>query len=139
VDPTWVVVVEAAGDPSSGRCDVRELRRLLEALDAGAGAGALNGADRYVLQVRTTGSNPGEALVGVLCRWSKAVPELDLPPWKVVRAEVLTPEELQSDLEEARRGHARVSRALPEPGRADDGETGDHLLRDGPGTAEAPG
>jgi hypothetical protein len=103
VDAMWVVVLEAAGGPSSGQCSGCQVQQLLEALDPGPWAGALTCADRYALQVTTTGSSPAEALVDVLSRWRQAVCELGLPPWDVVRTEVLTHEELQHDLEDARR------------------------------------
>lgn len=107
VNAMWVVVLEAAGDPSSGSCSGCQVQQLLGALDPGPWAGALTSADRYALQVTTIGSSPAEALVDVLARWCAAVRELELPPWKVVRTEVLTLEELEHDLEDARRDEDR--------------------------------
>ena len=94
----WIVLVEAAREGASGEIERYEVATLLEALDAGLGGGALYSQDRYALQVPTTAPSPADALAGVLSRWADAVRRLGLPVWRVVRTEVLTPEELERDL-----------------------------------------
>lgn len=112
----WVVLLEAADGGGSGGMDRGDVARLLAALgekcDGGGGGGALHSSDRYALQVETAASGPVEALLVVLSSWADAVRELDLPRWQVVRAELLTPDELERDL----RNQLRDEMALPRAG-----------------------
>ena len=96
----WIVLVEATDAGGAGDLDQDAVGRLLAALDrdsVGSRGGALHCADRYALQLSVIASGPAEALVSVLCSWADALRELDLPAWKVVRTEVLTPGELERD------------------------------------------
>lgn len=107
-DHQWVVLLEAARGESTEELGPPEVRRLLRALDPHGRGAALQCADRYALQVTTAGCSPVEALADVHSRWTDAVRQLDLPTWKVVRMEVLTPEELTSEWHDAQRGDAPV-------------------------------
>lgn len=96
---TWVVLLEAAADRSSPEISSDDVARLLALMKPGAHGAALHCAERYALQVTARAATPDEALAGVLARWANALSELGFPAWRVARAEVLTPEELQHDLE----------------------------------------
>lgn len=110
----WVVLLEATADHHGGALGAREVQDLLEALDPSGGA--LYCADRYTVQVSTVASSPAEALADVLSRWAEAVRRLELPPWKVVRTEVLTFVELKQELEEAQRREIPPPRTSPDAG-----------------------
>ena len=99
----WIVLVEAAANGARDRVEPDDVGRLLEALDPGSDGGALHSPDRYALQVATAAGSPAEALIDVLARWADAVRQLGLPNWPLVRTEVLTPEELERDLENQHR------------------------------------
>ena len=125
----WVVLLEARGDADSGAIDPREPRLLLEALDGSGYGGALHCPDRYALQVTTAGPGPAEALVDVVSRWADAVRRLDLPARKIVRVELLTPDELETDLSSAD-GEDSVLPGEPAQGDHDEHEdVGRQLLR----------
>ena len=101
----WIVLMEATGADAASVIDRDDIGRLLAVLNrtCDGRVGALLGPDRYALQLTTTASGPAEALVGVLSSWTDALSELDLPTWRLVRMEVLTPEELERD----RQNHLR--------------------------------
>lgn len=80
-----------------------QVATLLPAVAAGAEAVVLRAEDRCALQVRVRASNPSEALSQVFSRCAEAVSHLELEGWDVVRAEVLTPDEFESDFERAER------------------------------------
>ena len=124
----WFVLLEAVGDPASGTIDAGALGKLLGAVDPDPAAGALHRADRYALQVTATGSNPAEALSSTLSRWADVVRQLELPAWEVVRAEVLTPEELDRDLEHHPR-ETSPALAPPPPDHGDSQDMAQELLR----------
>lgn len=128
MDETWVVLLEAAGDHHSGAAGIREVYDLLEALNPGPWGAALHSPDRYALQVTAKGSSPGDALIDVLARWVDAVRRLGLPLWKVVRTEVLTPEELEEELRDAHASEAGRTPPSPDPVHDRD-EVGHELLR----------
>ena len=102
----WTVFLEAAGDGANGGIEGDDVAELLRALDGGANGGFLHSPDRYALQLTTTAANPAEALSGVFFSWADAVRQLGLPCWEVVRAEVLTLEELERDYEVCQRDRA---------------------------------
>jgi diguanylate cyclase (GGDEF)-like protein/PAS domain S-box-containing protein len=125
---TWVVLIEAAGDPANGPIDLHAVERLRDAMGSGTEAGALHCADRYALQVTTTSPGPVEALYSVLSRCSNAVRRLKLPVWNVVRTEVLTPEELARDFQH--HGHDSVPESpASSPAGPGDDDVGHELVR----------
>ena len=95
----WIVLMEATEADASSVINRDDVGRLLAVLNrtCDGRVGALHGPDRYALQLTTTASGPAEALVGVLSSWTDALSELNLPTWRLVRMEVLTPEELERD------------------------------------------
>lgn len=97
---TWVVVLEATSAPASrgiGRGDVRALIEVLEAHPA-----ALHSQDRCAFQLPIAASTQAEALYAALSHWDEAFARLELAPWEIVRAEVLTSEEFERDVESFR-------------------------------------
>ena len=126
---TWVVLLEATGDARDGPINARDVHSLHGALNAGLYGGCLHSADRYALQVRTTGTPPVEALFDVLARWADAVGQLGLPAWKLVRVEVFTPEELEREFEKADDGDAGVHPPEPEANPEEHDDAGHELLR----------
>lgn len=121
--PDWVVLLEATGDVADP-LSAGEVRRLQEALDVERSGGAIRSGERYALQVTAAGNGPVDALLDVVARWSAAARRLGLPPSRLVRTEVCTPEELDREFEESDRGWfpQQASRRA-----GDDG--GDELLR----------
>ena len=93
---SWIVLLEAAGSPTDGLIDVKDLEALVRHLNADA---ALHSPERYAVQLKVSGTRPIDAVDRGLSRWDDAVTALDLPRWKLVRAEVFTPEELERELE----------------------------------------
>lgn len=124
----WVVLLEAAADRSSSEITTDDVAMLLGALKPGVHGVALHCADRYALQITTRAATPAEALAGVLGRWAIALAELGFPTWPVVRAEVLTPEELQRDLEGT--GARPESALTPTANRTTDCEGDDDLAQE---------
>lgn len=110
----WVVLVEAEGDPAREAIDADAVRRLVQALDPGSRGGALHCPERYAVQLTAAGAGPIDALTEVVSRWATAVRQLDLPAWKLVRAEVFTLAELERQFDSAQR--AEVVLDLPGPG-----------------------
>ena len=123
----WVVLVEAAGDAAHGAIDRGDVERLQRVLDRGSYGGVLYCRDRYLLQVATINDGPVEALFDVVSRWRDAVGSLELPAWKLVRTEVFRPEELERELEAARRQETAHRPSSTDPRRDDD--VGHELLR----------
>lgn len=95
----WVVLLEAASEGHVDPVASDDVSTLLAALNGGSLGVSLSSSSRYALQVTTTALDPADALAGVLSKWSDAVRALGLPTWPVVRTEVLTPEELQRDID----------------------------------------
>lgn len=99
----WTVDIDAAGDPADAD------DRFLDQLDAFALAlepygGAVAGGqqnDRYGARfsMDTTSVNPIEVLEQGLLIFHDATVAADLPPWQVVRCEMLTYEEDDGELE----------------------------------------
>lgn len=115
----WVVLLEAQREPGAPPIDRLEIGRLRDALAGGRHASALCCPDRYALQVTVTAVTPVDALEQVAASWSDLVARLALPSWKLVRAEVFTPEELEREYEPTATATTPVScpgagRMLPE-------------------------
>ena len=99
---TWVVVLEAATG-----VDDRSLHQMLQVLADVQGV-ALHCPDRYAVQTEVAAGGQAEALFVALCRWRSALAAAGQPATEVVRAEVLSREEFESD---CRRAYGDV--ALP--------------------------
>lgn len=123
----WVVLLEATAF-SARPLSAAQVRRLQEVLDLGRSGGALCADDRYALQVTAPGAGPVEALLAVVARWSAAARELGLPPSRLIRTEVCTPEEMDRQFEECERegSQSEFRATAPRPPAGDDS---DELLR----------
>ena len=93
----WVVLLEATSAPPSGGLDHQTLTRLLQAVED-AEPIALHSPNRYAVQLKIRAENPGDALASALSRWTEATRSVGAPTWEVVRAEVMTKEELEHEL-----------------------------------------
>ena len=123
----WLVLLEVAKNGASGTMGGHDVARLLAAMDGGPYSGALHSPDRYALQLMTTASSPAEALHTVVSTWGRLVRELALPVWEVARTEVITPEELERDLQNPDHNHMFVLGSATSPPSRDD--PGHELLR----------
>lgn len=99
VEEEWVVVLEADG--SGRQLDLSTIESLLREV-AEAQPISLYTPDRYALQIRVVAATPPAALELALDLWRDALRRLGNPVDKMVRAEVLTPEELQLEVESQR-------------------------------------
>ena len=92
----WVVVIEVEGQEGVETLEVAQLERLLALLFDHSPAG-LWSVDRYALQLVVPADSPEAALVSALSWWRQAMGRLDLPQWRLVRAEIKTPAELEAE------------------------------------------
>ena len=92
----WVVLVEAELEDGAGAIGLGQLERLLGLLCEHSASG-LWSLDRYAVQLVVPGSSPEAALVAALSQWRRAVGRLDLPEWRLVRAEIKLPAELEAE------------------------------------------
>ena len=125
----WVVLVEAEGDPAREAIDADAVRRLVQALDPGSEGGALHSPERYAVQLTAAGASPIDALTEVVSRWATAVRQLDLPAWKLVRAEVFTLAELERQFDSAQRDEVISDLPLPSSPPLELDDPGRELLR----------
>jgi diguanylate cyclase (GGDEF)-like protein/PAS domain S-box-containing protein len=125
----WVVLIEAEGDPAGEAIDAHAIARLLQALHCGSEGGALHCPERYALQVTVAGASPTAVLRDVVSRWTTAVRHLELPAWKLVRAEVFTVAELERQLDSASGDEGQEAPLQPVGDAARAHDTGDELLR----------
>jgi PAS domain S-box-containing protein/diguanylate cyclase (GGDEF)-like protein len=118
-----VVLLEGTGGPAQP-LSAAQVRSLQEALELGRPGGAIRAGDRYALQVTATGAGPVEALLEVVARWAAAVHDLGLPPSRLIRTEVFTPEDLDREFEESDREWPRREPrvAAPRPAAGDDSD-----------------
>lgn len=95
----WSVAIEAAAGADAGgdTVDVEELWRLVDAL-AGHGPAVGGGGDRYDVQFSVDAADVGAAMTKALRLWRRAVAAAGLPPWPIVRSELLTAAEQDADL-----------------------------------------
>lgn len=120
-DETWIVLLEAAGDPLGTPIDSDTLRQLVAAM-ACEQILALQNPNRYAIQLRVASASPAEALFSATARWSEALRRLGLSPWPLHRSEVVTPEEFNRDRDATSQAASSPSPPFPR------GE-GDDLLR----------
>jgi diguanylate cyclase (GGDEF)-like protein len=92
----WVVLLEVADEDGEG-IDRATFARLAD-FWTDARANALYSPSRYALQVSVQAPNPAGALSAALLRWQDALRHSGLPEWKLVRAELVTPQELERQI-----------------------------------------
>jgi diguanylate cyclase (GGDEF)-like protein len=122
----WVVLLEADG--TDGQVDLATLEALLFEV-AEASPISLYSPDRYALQIAVEARTPPAALHRALRMWRDALRRLGAPLSKLVRAEVLTPEELRLETQ-TREARSACTDALEEALTGSVPETiGEELLR----------
>ena len=94
----WMVLLEAVPSARTSLIDCDTADALLSALGV-EHVGALHRPDRVAVQVSVSAADVAAALTVVLSRWRRAAAHVRLHDWEVVRAEVLTPEEFERDLQ----------------------------------------
>jgi hypothetical protein len=104
----WVVLVEAELEEGAGAIEICQLESLLELLSEHSATG-LWSLDRYAVQLVVAAAGPEAALVTALSQWRQAVGRLDLPEWRLVRAEIKSPAELEAE----HRGAAATEGLVP--------------------------
>lgn len=102
----WAVVLEASPCDEEAVIDLAAVEELAGTL-GDPDAVALYSPDRYAVQFGVEADKPEHALALGHERWRHAVATLGLPRWPLVRAEVLTPDEL-APLESAAAGDLPV-------------------------------
>ena len=93
----WIVLLEAADDSGCSTIDVHAFRRLVIAYGTPAPT-TLFTPGRYALQVTVQAPTAPRALSVAISRWRQAMSRCRLPDWELVRAEIMTPAELESDM-----------------------------------------
>lgn len=94
----WMVLLEAADERARAAIDAAAFRRLVTAW-AAAPPTVLFSPSRYALQVAVVARDPQSALVAAMGLWSDALRRAGLPKWQLVRAEIVTPDEFERDLQ----------------------------------------
>lgn len=95
---TWIVQLEATSTEHTGPIDRGSVAHLLGAL--GAHPVGLHTPGRCLVQLRIASDSPAEALGAALARWEEAFQALGRPPWRIVRTDVLAPDELEREFED---------------------------------------
>lgn len=96
----WIVLLEAVPASDGTLVELWAVWSILEAMGDLDGV-ALYAPDRIAVQVPTAAVSAAGALSATMNRWEAATLHLGPAGWDVVRAEVLTSEEFQADLERA--------------------------------------
>lgn len=122
----WFVMLEAIGPVEGHSINTAQLSELLHAMD-GTALGAIHSGGRYALQLRVTAEGPAEAVFVARARWRDTTAKLSLPPWDLVRAEVVTPAEFARECDPDRSGTSLAERAAELAVSA--GDAGEELLR----------
>ena len=95
----WIVLLEAAPSDEASLIDVGTARDILRAM-GDEHAVALQAPDRIAIQVEVRAAGMALALSAALARWRLALLKFVPKGWNLVRAEVLTPEELEREYEQ---------------------------------------
>lgn len=122
----WIVLLEASDERGRSTIDASSFRRLVSSWP-GPGPTALYSPNRYALQVPVRAFNPPSALSSAMWLWKDVLRRTGLPDWQLVRAEIVTPDELERELltAEAAAGDAED----PAETRSTHEEVADELLR----------
>lgn len=88
----------AGGDRST--IDVRRFRSLVASFGP-APPTTLFSPDRYALRLEVRAPDTVSALSTAVTSWKRALRRCDLPDWQLVRAEIMTPAELEAELDQA--------------------------------------
>lgn len=123
----WLVLLEAADERERSTMDPSSFARLVSAWTTPAPT-TLYSPNRYALQVAVRATDPASALASAISLWKDALRRAELAEWDLVRAEIMTPEKLEQELQAAEwdwDGQDAPLQALPDTGDV----VGDDLLR----------
>lgn len=96
----WVVLLEAADESGLLTVDADSCARLVSSWAVSIPT-TLYSPTRYALQVTVEAGDAPAALRVALAQWKDALRRAALPEWELVRAEILTPRELELELQAA--------------------------------------
>lgn len=99
-DKDWIVLLEAADPREASAIDLTSFARLVSSWATPAPT-TLYSPSRYALQVAVPAANAPAALSSAISLWQQALRHSGLPKWELVRAEIMTPEESERELESA--------------------------------------
>ena len=91
-----MVLLEAADEGPRSAIGETEFRRMVSSW-AAAPPAALYSRCRYALQVSVTAADAGSALTTALGLWADALRRASVPEWPLIRAEIVTSDEFESD------------------------------------------
>lgn len=114
----WIVLLEAADTNGGSTIDPTSFDRLLSSWARSAPT-ALYSPHRYALQLPMTAADPPIALSSAISRWKDALRRSGLPEWDLVRAEILTPDELEQEWAAAEGGSGAVEATVEGPPHAE--------------------
>ena len=123
----WLVLLEAADERGRSSIDPSGFDRLIGSWAAPAPT-TLYSPSRYALQISVEAVDPPSALAWAIGRWKHAVDKAGLPDWDLVRAEIMTPAELEHELLAADIAYGGDGTRPGEPEPASDA-VGHELLR----------
>lgn len=121
----WIVLLEASDERGRSTIDASSFRRLVSSWP-GPGPTALYSPNRYAIQVPVRAFNPPSALSTAMWLWKDVLRRTGLPDWQLVRAEIVTPDELERELLTAEAAVGDGEDPM-EPGSTDE-EVGGELL-----------
>lgn len=124
----WIVLLEAADERGRSTIDAPSFRRLVSSWP-GPGPTALYSPNRYALQVPVRAFNPPSALSSAMWLWKDVLRRTGLPDWQLVRAEIVTPDELERELLTAEAAAAADAEEPLEDSSTDDEVAGELLWR----------
>jgi diguanylate cyclase (GGDEF)-like protein len=114
----WIVLLEAADTNGGSTIDPASFDRLLSSWARSAPT-ALYSPNRYALQLPMTAADPPIALSSAISRWKDALRRSGLPEWELVRAEIMTPDELEQEWAAAEGGSGAVGPTAEGPPHAE--------------------
>lgn len=98
----WVVLLEAADESGLMTVDADSCARLVSSWAVSIPT-TLDSPTRYALQVTVEAGDAPAALRMAVAQWKDALRRTALPEWELVRAEIVTPRELELELQAAQR------------------------------------
>jgi diguanylate cyclase (GGDEF)-like protein len=96
----WLVLLEAGDVGERSTIDPSSFARLVASWATPAPT-ALYSPSRYALQVAVTATDAPSALSTAIWLWKDSLRRTALPEWPLVRAEIMTPQELEQELQAA--------------------------------------
>lgn len=93
----WLVLLEAEDTAERSTIDPSSFARLVSSWATPAPT-TLYTPTRYALQVAVSAADAPSALSAAISRWKDCLRRAALPEWALVRAEIMTPEELEQEL-----------------------------------------